>query len=332
MGLTLRLDTTRLATRVAERSAPHESVPDHDFRRDQLVTCLVTCMHSSPSPNVDGKIYEHCGCARICPQNGRASSESSEDGAGSSASTSRGAGSGFGLGGGCTGGWRSVFGAVSGRELRLYECAPWSPEAWASPSITCPLIATSGLTNTANCGNPTCLIGNPPAVPVNTDKRVALAGLLPVARSTGSLFSPPPFPPSSWLRYRAKFCSACVAGAPTRAHAARVYTSVGRRDTFAVVCPANITGRDRPCLVHAIVSWPGLQIFSRRFLRERVSPGEANAHRGKYRYCVRCLRWVCVDRQVVGFVGNCGFVFDLGRVGGWWRGSKCRNVSDTGMC
>ncbi|XP_046594009.1 beta-1-syntrophin isoform X1 [Neodiprion lecontei] len=77
-------------------------------------------------------------------QNGRGSSESSEDGAGSSASTSRGAGSGFGLGlpGGCSGGWRSVFGAVSGRELRLYECAPWSPEAWASPSITCPLIAT----------------------------------------------------------------------------------------------------------------------------------------------------------------------------------------------
>lgn len=71
-------------------------------------------------------------------QNGRASSESSEDGASSSASMSRGAGSSYG----CAGGWRSVFGAVSGRELRLYECAPWSPEAWASPSITCPLIAT----------------------------------------------------------------------------------------------------------------------------------------------------------------------------------------------
>ncbi|XP_012278898.1 beta-1-syntrophin [Orussus abietinus] len=85
---------------------------------------------------------QHIGwlARRHCIQNGRASSESSEDGAGSSASTSRGAGSGFGLG--CTGGWRSVFGAVSGRELRLYECAPWSPEAWASPSITCPLIAT----------------------------------------------------------------------------------------------------------------------------------------------------------------------------------------------
>ncbi|XP_043471791.1 beta-1-syntrophin-like [Leptopilina heterotoma] len=85
---------------------------------------------------------QHIGwlARRHCVQNGRASSESSEDGVGSSASTSRGAGSGFGTG--CAGGWRSVFGAVSGRELRLYECAPWSPEAWASPSITCPLIAT----------------------------------------------------------------------------------------------------------------------------------------------------------------------------------------------
>uniref|UniRef100_A0A0C9QT18 SNTB1_1 protein n=1 Tax=Fopius arisanus TaxID=64838 RepID=A0A0C9QT18_9HYME len=83
---------------------------------------------------------QHIGwlARRHCVQNGRASSESSEDGAGSSASMSRGAGSSYG----CAGGWRSVFGAVSGRELRLYECAPWSPEAWASPSITCPLIAT----------------------------------------------------------------------------------------------------------------------------------------------------------------------------------------------
>ncbi|XP_012058778.1 PREDICTED: beta-1-syntrophin [Atta cephalotes] len=92
----------------------------------------------------DPQQLQHIGwlARRHCLQNGRASSESSEDGAGSSASTSRGAGSGFGLAAGCTGGWRSVFGAVSGRELRLYECAPWSPEAWASPSITCPLIAT----------------------------------------------------------------------------------------------------------------------------------------------------------------------------------------------
>ncbi|KAG5305648.1 SNTB2 protein, partial [Acromyrmex insinuator] len=92
----------------------------------------------------DPQQLQHIGwlARRHCLQNGRASSECSEDGAGSSASTSRGAGSGFGLTTGCTGGWRSVFGAVSGRELRLYECAPWSPEAWASPSITCPLIAT----------------------------------------------------------------------------------------------------------------------------------------------------------------------------------------------
>ncbi|XP_066586510.1 beta-1-syntrophin isoform X2 [Prorops nasuta] len=92
---------------------------------------------------------QHIGwlARRHCLQNGRASSESSEDGAGSSASTSRAAGSGFGLGG-CAGGWRSVFGAVSGRELRLYECAPWSPEAWASPSIICPLIATRLVSST----------------------------------------------------------------------------------------------------------------------------------------------------------------------------------------
>lgn len=46
---TTRLDSARLAARVAERSASprpgRESVPDHDFRHDQPVTCLVTCMH-----------------------------------------------------------------------------------------------------------------------------------------------------------------------------------------------------------------------------------------------------------------------------------------------
>ncbi|XP_033208610.1 beta-1-syntrophin isoform X2 [Belonocnema kinseyi] len=97
---------------------------------------------------------QHIGwlARRHCVQNGGASSESSEDGAGSSASTSRGGGSGFGTG--CTGGWRSVFGAVSGRELRLYECAPWSPEAWASPSITCPLIATRLVSTTMRQNEP----------------------------------------------------------------------------------------------------------------------------------------------------------------------------------
>lgn len=53
-------------------------------------------------------------------ENGRASSESSEE---------------------CEH-WQSVFGAVTQRELRLYESAPWSVEAWSSPVETCPLIST----------------------------------------------------------------------------------------------------------------------------------------------------------------------------------------------
>lgn len=54
-------------------------------------------------------------------QNGRAGSDSSED------SNEK---------------WQSVFGAVTDRELRLYESAPWSPEAWSAPVELCPLIAT----------------------------------------------------------------------------------------------------------------------------------------------------------------------------------------------
>jgi len=38
--------------------------------------------------------------------------------------------------------WQSVFAAVTDRELRLYESAPWSPEAWAAPAEACPLLAT----------------------------------------------------------------------------------------------------------------------------------------------------------------------------------------------
>ena len=53
-------------------------------------------------------------------QNGRVSSESSDD-------PER---------------WQSVFAAVTERELRLYESAPWSPEAWGSPVDTCPLLST----------------------------------------------------------------------------------------------------------------------------------------------------------------------------------------------
>jgi hypothetical protein len=53
-------------------------------------------------------------------QNGRVSSESSDD-------PDR---------------WQSVFAAVTDRELRLYESAPWSPEAWGAPVDTCPLLST----------------------------------------------------------------------------------------------------------------------------------------------------------------------------------------------
>lgn len=38
--------------------------------------------------------------------------------------------------------WTAVFGAVTQRELRIYEAAPWSPEAWASPFLVCPLLST----------------------------------------------------------------------------------------------------------------------------------------------------------------------------------------------
>ncbi|KAF6203311.1 hypothetical protein GE061_003729 [Apolygus lucorum] len=38
--------------------------------------------------------------------------------------------------------WVAVFGVITDRELRLYEGAPWSAEAWASPCLTCPLVST----------------------------------------------------------------------------------------------------------------------------------------------------------------------------------------------
>lgn len=38
--------------------------------------------------------------------------------------------------------WQSVFAAVTDSELRLYECAPWSSEAWRAPAEAYPLIAT----------------------------------------------------------------------------------------------------------------------------------------------------------------------------------------------
>lgn len=54
------------------------------------------------------------------PQNNMSSSESSED-------MDR---------------WHSIFAAVTDSELRLYESAPWSSEAWRSPAEAYPLIAT----------------------------------------------------------------------------------------------------------------------------------------------------------------------------------------------
>ncbi|XP_069701290.1 beta-1-syntrophin isoform X2 [Periplaneta americana] len=74
-------------------------------------------------------------------QNGRVSSESSDD-------PER---------------WQSVFAAVTERELRLYESAPWSPEAWGAPVETCPLLSTrlvsssrqtDMITFSVRCGTP----------------------------------------------------------------------------------------------------------------------------------------------------------------------------------
>lgn len=44
--------------------------------------------------------------------------------------------------------WQSVFIAVTDKELRLYESAPWSTEAWRSPAECYPLIATRLVSST----------------------------------------------------------------------------------------------------------------------------------------------------------------------------------------
>lgn len=38
--------------------------------------------------------------------------------------------------------WQSVFAAVTDSELRFYESAPWSGEAWRAPAEAYSLIAT----------------------------------------------------------------------------------------------------------------------------------------------------------------------------------------------
>ncbi|XP_063232854.1 beta-1-syntrophin isoform X2 [Bacillus rossius redtenbacheri] len=59
--------------------------------------------------------------------------------------------------------WQSVFAAVTEQELRLYESAPWSPEAWGSPLHVCPLLSTrlvsssrqtDVITFSVRCGTP----------------------------------------------------------------------------------------------------------------------------------------------------------------------------------
>ncbi|VVC36320.1 Pleckstrin homology domain,PDZ domain,PH domain-like [Cinara cedri] len=38
--------------------------------------------------------------------------------------------------------WQSVFGVITSKELRLYEVAPWSPDAWSAPLFVCSLLST----------------------------------------------------------------------------------------------------------------------------------------------------------------------------------------------
>lgn len=46
--------------------------------------------------------------------------------------------------------WQSVFGVVTNKEFRLYEVAPWSPDAWATPLFVCSLLSTRLMSSTRN--------------------------------------------------------------------------------------------------------------------------------------------------------------------------------------
>lgn len=46
--------------------------------------------------------------------------------------------------------WQSVFGVVTSKELRLYEVAPWSPDAWSAPLFVCPLLSTRLMSSSRN--------------------------------------------------------------------------------------------------------------------------------------------------------------------------------------
>ncbi|EAT48685.1 AAEL000381-PA, partial [Aedes aegypti] len=51
--------------------------------------------------------------------------------------------------------WQSIFVAVTDREFRLYESAPWSVEAWSRPFECSPLVTTrlAGAGNTSTVGS-----------------------------------------------------------------------------------------------------------------------------------------------------------------------------------
>lgn len=46
--------------------------------------------------------------------------------------------------------WQSVFGVVTSKELRLYEVAPWSPDAWSTPLFVCSLLSTRLMSSSRN--------------------------------------------------------------------------------------------------------------------------------------------------------------------------------------
>lgn len=46
--------------------------------------------------------------------------------------------------------WQSVFGVVTNKDLRLYEVAPWSPDAWSTPLFICSLLSTRLMSSSRN--------------------------------------------------------------------------------------------------------------------------------------------------------------------------------------
>ncbi|XP_050531997.1 beta-1-syntrophin [Daktulosphaira vitifoliae] len=46
--------------------------------------------------------------------------------------------------------WQPVFGVVTSKEFRLYDVAPWSTDAWSSPTFVCPLLSTRLMNSSRN--------------------------------------------------------------------------------------------------------------------------------------------------------------------------------------